>query len=168
MRKTTILLGTAGIGAGVWYVLNHFRGDQGKQNGEELQVSGDQSENNEDQRKNAEWNLSANDDSTYATAPKKSAAQTTRVEDHDENILDLDFEPDIDDRGTDQGEATEILMKIRDVGFDASNEKLAIALGRPIEEIDGWMAGTLTIDGDVLMKARALAIERGLEIGQDY
>jgi hypothetical protein len=73
-------------------------------------------------------------------------------------------EPEIDDRGTDQREASEILRNIRDDAFESSNEKLALALGRPAEEIEKWTSGEGTIDGDVVLKARALAAERGLEL----
>jgi hypothetical protein len=72
--------------------------------------------------------------------------------------------PRIDDRGTDQSEASEILKHIRDGAFEASDEKLALALGRPTEEIEEWTRGGQHIDGDVVMKARALALERGLRI----
>jgi hypothetical protein len=73
-------------------------------------------------------------------------------------------DPKIDDRGTDQSEASQILKNIRDAAFDSSNEKLALALGRPPEEIEEWIGGAGTIDGDAVLKARALASERGLEI----
>jgi hypothetical protein len=73
-------------------------------------------------------------------------------------------EPVIDDRGTDQHEAAEILKSIRDAAFDSNNEKLALALGRPTEEIEAWTSGSGDIDGDVVMKARTLAINRGVEI----
>lgn len=75
----------------------------------------------------------------------------------------LDNETPIDDRGTGQSEALQILTSIRDGAFDASNEKLALALGRPTEEIEEWIGGAGTIDGDVVHKARALAIERGFQ-----
>lgn len=75
-----------------------------------------------------------------------------------------DNDPTIDDRGTDQSEALQILTTIRDGAFDGSNEKLALALGRPTEEIEEWIGGAGIIDGDVVQKARALAIERGLQI----
>lgn len=75
-----------------------------------------------------------------------------------------DNEPTIDDRGTDQSAALQILTSIRDGAFDSSNEKLALALGRPTEEIEEWMEGAGTIDGDVVQKARALATERGFQI----
>ena len=73
-------------------------------------------------------------------------------------------EPVIDDRGTDQHEAAEILKSIRDAAFDSNNEKLALALGRPTEAIEAWTSGSGDIDGDVVMKARTLAINRGVEI----
>jgi hypothetical protein len=40
---------------------------------------------------------------------------------------------------------------------------LALALGRPTEEIEEWTRGDGIIDGDVVMKARGLAMERGIE-----
>src|SRR4051794_28252574 len=56
----------------------------------------------------------------------------------------------IDDRGTSQVEATTILKNIRDHAFDGSDERLALALGRPEEEIESWTSGIGTIDGDVV------------------
>ena len=73
-------------------------------------------------------------------------------------------EPEIDDQGTDQETAAAILTGLRDDAFDGSDEKLALALGRPAEEITSWVDGSETIDGDVLLKARNLAMERGIEI----
>lgn len=89
-------------------------------------------------------------------------ASMAPIENGAANIPDDD--PEIDDRGTDQSEASEILKNIRDGAFDSSNEKLALALGRPTEEIEEWIRGAGTIDGDAVLKARTLAIERGLEI----
>jgi hypothetical protein len=76
----------------------------------------------------------------------------------------IESAPQIDDRGTDQTGASKILKHIRDGAFEASDEKLALALGRPTEEIEEWTHGGGSIDGDVVMKARALALERGLAI----
>ena len=45
-----------------------------------------------------------------------------------------------------------------------SDEKLAIALGRSSEEIAEWLNGEGKIDSDALMKAKALASERGVEL----
>jgi hypothetical protein len=71
---------------------------------------------------------------------------------------------ELDDQGTGQVEASRILRNIRDVAFDSSNENLALALGRPTEEIEGEIDGIISIDGDELLKARKLAMERGVEL----
>jgi hypothetical protein len=71
---------------------------------------------------------------------------------------------EVDDRGTTQTEGRAILKRLRDSGFEGSDEKLAIALGRPVEEIQGWTGGAETVDDDVIMKARGIATERGIEI----
>jgi hypothetical protein len=70
----------------------------------------------------------------------------------------------VDDRGTGQIEAAQILSNLRDRAFEASDEKLAIALGRPIEEVAAWHAGRELIDDDVVMKARGIAMNRGIHI----
>ena len=70
----------------------------------------------------------------------------------------------IDDRGTNETEGRAILKRLRDTGFDGSDEQLAIALGRPLEEVQGWTGGAEPVDDDVIMKARGIAKERGLEI----
>ena len=70
----------------------------------------------------------------------------------------------VDDRGTNQTEGRALLKRLRDNGFDASDEKLAVALGRPVEEVEAWTAGAEPVDDDVVMKARGIAKERGIEI----
>jgi hypothetical protein len=70
----------------------------------------------------------------------------------------------VDDRGTGQEKAAQILRNLRDRAFGASDEKLALALGRPLEEIDAWNAGQEPIDSDVIMKARGIAIHRGVRV----
>jgi hypothetical protein len=70
----------------------------------------------------------------------------------------------VDDRGTSQEEGRALIKRLRDQGFDQSDEKLAVALGRPIEEVEAWTNGTDPIDDDVVMKARGIAKERGIEI----
>ena len=72
--------------------------------------------------------------------------------------------PALDEQGADQAEAANMLRNIRDAAFDASDEKLALALGRPTEEIETWTNGAGVIDSDVVMKARSLAIQRGVEV----
>lgn len=70
----------------------------------------------------------------------------------------------VDDKGTDQSEAVEMLKSLRDDAFESSNEKLALALGRPTAEIEGWFNGTTVIDDDVAMKMRGIAQERGVSL----
>jgi hypothetical protein len=70
----------------------------------------------------------------------------------------------VDERGTNQAEGHALLKSLRDRGFDSSDEQLAVALGRPVEEVEGWMNGREPVDDDVIMKARGIAQERGIEI----
>ena len=70
----------------------------------------------------------------------------------------------VDDQGTDQSEGRALLKRLRDAGFQGSDEQLAVALGRPLEEVEGWMGGAEAVDDDVVMKARGIAKQRGIEI----
>jgi acetolactate synthase small subunit len=70
----------------------------------------------------------------------------------------------VDDKGTDQEEAQNILARLRDQGFDSDNEKLAVALGRSAEQIQAMISGVETIDDDIVMKARGIALNRGIEV----
>ena len=70
----------------------------------------------------------------------------------------------LDDRGTDAVGGLALLKRLRDSGFEGDNEKFAVALGRPIEEVEAWVAGTESPDDDIIMKARGIARERGIEI----
>jgi len=74
------------------------------------------------------------------------------------------LDQEVDDKGTDQEEAKTILTTLRDQGFDADNEKLAVALGRTNEQVEAMISGAETIDDDVVMKARGIAIHRGIEV----
>ena len=69
----------------------------------------------------------------------------------------------LDDQGTSQEEAAEVLQILRDELFDGSDERLALALGRTPQEVKAWFSGNEPIDADVLVKGRALAMERGVE-----
>ena len=76
-------------------------------------------------------------------------------------------EQEVDDRGTSEAGGREILKRLRDEGFEADDEKLAVALGRPVEEVQGWTAGDASdepVDDDIIMKARGIAKERGIEL----
>lgn len=70
----------------------------------------------------------------------------------------------VDDQGTNQSEGRALLKRLRDAGFQGSDEQLAVALGRPLEEVEGWMGGAEPVDDDVVMKARGIAKQRGIEI----
>jgi hypothetical protein len=70
----------------------------------------------------------------------------------------------VDDQGTSEAEGRKLLKQLRDGGFEGSDDKLAVALGRPIEEVQGWMGGTEPVDDDVVMKARGIAEQRGIAI----
>src|SRR5262245_35908546 len=56
----------------------------------------------------------------------------------------------IDDKGTDQREAREILRSLCLNGFDGDNEKTGQVLGRPADEIRKMMAGESDIDDDLV------------------
>ena len=72
----------------------------------------------------------------------------------------------VDDRGTSETGGREILKRLRDQGFESDDEKLAVALGRPVEEVQGWMGAGADepVDDDIVMKARGIAKERGIEL----
>ena len=70
----------------------------------------------------------------------------------------------VDDRGTDQEEAQHLLEALRDQGFDGDSEKFAKAIGRTIEQVDAMINGAETIDDDIVMKARGIALNRDLKI----
>ena len=70
----------------------------------------------------------------------------------------------VDDKGTDQEAARQILTALRDRGFEGDNERLAVALGRSLPQIQGLIDGSETIDDDVVMKARGIALNRGIEV----
>ena len=74
------------------------------------------------------------------------------------------LEQQVDDKGTDQEEAQRILTTLRDQGFDGDNAKLAIALGRSEEQVQAMISGEETIDDDAVMKARGIALNRGINI----
>ena len=72
----------------------------------------------------------------------------------------------LDNQGTNQTEGRAILKRLRDGAFDGSDEQLALALGRPVEEVEAWTGGADPLDDDVLMKARGIAQERGVDIDE--
>lgn len=82
----------------------------------------------------------------------------------DANTTGGSEENPLDDRGTDNAAGLALLKRLRDQGFDSDDEKFALALGRPTEEVAAWMEGSGELDDDIIMKARGIAQERGIEI----
>ena len=81
-----------------------------------------------------------------------------------ENKLEQTNDNPVDDRGTDAAGGLELLRRLRDNGFESDDEKFAVALGRPVKEVSAWMEGSEPPDDDIIMKARGIAQERGVEI----
>jgi nitrogen fixation protein FixH len=80
--------------------------------------------------------------------------------------MDERREQAVDAEGTTTTEGREIIQRLRDQGFEGDDERLAVALGRPVEQVQAWTSGEgETIDDDIVMKARGIAKERGLDIG---
>jgi hypothetical protein len=154
-KKRVLFLSTVGIAAGLLYAL----GIHGRKNGTADEQSIDLKSSG-NPRALAADGVNTNDSS----GPAKRAASMGRIENGKAVVTGSQPEPAIDDQGTHQFEASQILKNIRDSAFDASDEKLALALGRPTDEIEEWTSGSGLIDGDVITKARALALQRGLEV----
>ena len=76
----------------------------------------------------------------------------------------IDNSNQVDDQGTTEAEGRELLKRLRDAAFEGSDEKLALALGRPAEEIEELLSGTAPVDDDVVMKARGIAEQRGIAL----
>ncbi len=53
----------------------------------------------------------------------------------------------------------ELLQKLKAQAFGGAGDKLALALGRPVEEIEAWLGGA-EIDEDAQEKIHALATAR--------
>ena len=77
----------------------------------------------------------------------------------------MTLDQQVDDKGTNQEEAKRMLEALRDRGFEGDNEMFATALGRSIDQVQGWLDGTETIDDDVVMKAKGIALNRGVSLG---
>ena len=70
----------------------------------------------------------------------------------------------VDDAGTDQDQARDILQAFCNNGFDGDMEKAGLALGRPAGELNEMLDGDTAVDDDLVMKARGIANERGFNI----
>ena len=60
---------------------------------------------------------------------------------------------------SDNADALSNLEKLKNEAFDQSDEQLALALGRPVEEIRLWFSGD-EIDEDAREKINGIAQER--------
>jgi len=58
---------------------------------------------------------------------------------------------------TDTAESLALLEKLKTQVFDSSDEKLALAMGRPVSEIEAWFSGAEHIDEDAQEKIHGLA-----------
>jgi hypothetical protein len=70
----------------------------------------------------------------------------------------------VDDKGTDQAEAREIIRKLCDSAFDGDADQAAVALGRSTAHVEAVISGAEPADDDLVMKARGIAIHRGVEV----
>jgi hypothetical protein len=57
-------------------------------------------------------------------------------------------------------ESLELLKKLKTQVFESSDEKLALALGRPVSELEAWFGGAEQIDEDAQEKIHGLALMR--------
>ena len=160
MRKATVALGTVGIGAGLLYAFGRAR-----EKNTERSLAMDEGVEKVGERgvKNQMPNLATSGTGSDPIS-EPTLSSMSPVKGGSSEAAERNFEND--NSGTDQNDAVQILTKIKDEAFDSSDEKLALALGRPTDEIQAWTKGEQLIDSDALMKARALALERGLTINE--
>ena len=78
----------------------------------------------------------------------------------------MDTSPGSTNKSISQSDAVQMLTALRDRAFESSDEKLALALGRPTEEVEAWRTGSAPIDEDALIKVKGIAMQRGVQIDQ--
>ncbi len=61
---------------------------------------------------------------------------------------------------TEDVDSYELLLRLRSEVFEDSDEELALALGRPVDQVEEWVNGDEEIDEDAEMKIRGIADER--------
>ncbi|GEM_PF-941893 len=158
MKKRILLLSAATVAGALLYAL---KGNRHGRNGDTAKR--DELANEPETSANGASAAAKEKRGARAKKQRSKAASMTKTDDgHAAIATGADHE--LDDQGTGQAEALQILTQIRDGAFEASDEKLALALGRPTEEIEQWIGGKELIDGDVLLKARTLATQRGLHL----
>ncbi len=170
MKKSVLLISGVGVGAGLLYLFNLSRRNGASESTTHQNDGAERASVYRNRQGGKSAASSSKADSNVASQAKSDGRRSSIAKVPGGPGADTSAngkngsEPVIDDRGTDQHEASEILKSVRDAAFDSNDEKLALALGRPTEEIEAWTNGSEDIDGDVLMKARTLAINRGVEI----
>ena len=70
----------------------------------------------------------------------------------------------VDDQGTDQQGAREMLRNFCDRGFDRDIGAAALVLGRPEDELKQIMDAQFFVDDDLAMKIKGIAQERNIDI----
>ena len=70
----------------------------------------------------------------------------------------------VDNSGTDQDTAREMLKKLSAGAGDGGLAHLGLIMGRPEGELQRFMNGEEPIDDDFVMKMRGIAGERGIDI----
>ena len=60
----------------------------------------------------------------------------------------------------DNSENLDLLRKLKKEVFESSDVHVALAMGRPVEEIEAWFSGAEQIDEDAQEKIHGLAQER--------
>lgn len=70
----------------------------------------------------------------------------------------------VDDQGTTQDQARQILEDLLVDGFEGDVDTTALALGRPSDEINQFLSEETEIDEDLVMKMRGIAQNRGIEV----
>ncbi len=58
-------------------------------------------------------------------------------------------------------ESLELLKKLKTQVFESSDEKLALALGRPVSELEAWFSGAEQIDEDAQEKIHGFGKGKG-------
>lgn len=57
-------------------------------------------------------------------------------------------------------DSLELLRRLKTEVFESSDVHVALAMGRPVEEIEAWFSGAEQIDEDAEMKIHGIAKER--------
>jgi hypothetical protein len=70
----------------------------------------------------------------------------------------------VDDQGTDQQGAREMLRHFCERGFDRDIGAAALALGRPEDELKQILDAQFFVDDDLAMKIKGIAQERNIDI----